>query len=372
MIRSFNTSLLRNPIFRKRSVEAKLLYFLLHNNADMHFTGLLRASVELMAVDMGVSVKSASAALGELADPKVRLVHVDLERDLVWLPEMVRMLGTKISPAQVQAADKHLGNFEACDLIAEVAAAMGAAPVQLLNSGQVGGSGGPSRGPSPPHPGDPPPDPPGDLVSGSGQDRVRTGSGLGQDQDRTGSEFILSIAGQASPAQPCLPKPDSPRTSAEVQGSRKPDRQTEIAIALLGELSAARKRVDPQCQELAPVAGNLEQIIGRMSDRPNPCTPDQIRHVIAVCEARARVDATAREYFDAVSPFRKRNIGRWLAMKLAQAERPPPDRYQQDRGAPLSDRHLQDARRSDAQARDPKHIDRLLDEMRHDHDDSAT
>lgn len=151
----------------------------------------------------------------------------------------------------------------------------------------------------------------------------------------------------------------------------KPDRLTQIAIALLGELSAARQRVDPKCNPLDPVPGNLEQILGRLRDRPIPHTPEQIRHVIAVCEARARVDATAREYFDAVSPFRKRNIGRWLGMDLEKAQRAPAGRYQDEREPPsLTDRQLHDARRSDARARDPKHIDQLLDEMSHDHDDS--
>lgn len=210
MIRSFNTSLLRNPVFRRRSLEAKLLYFLLHNNPDNHFTGLLRASIEHMAADMCVATKVAGDALAELADSQVRLVCADMGRELVWLPEMVRMLGTKISPAQIQAAEKFLANFEACPLILRVAEAMGCGPINFQDAQQWG----PSPGPSPQGPQDHPRD--------LGLDQDRTGLGLGQDRIRTGSEFY--IAGGSSPPRPVVEtgqtsEPlESPRTPAPVQG----------------------------------------------------------------------------------------------------------------------------------------------------------
>lgn len=99
------------------------------------------------------------------------------------------------------------------------------------------------------------------------------------------------------------------------------DKHQAIAVMLLGELSAARIRVDRRCVALKPVPGNLEHIKARLKAG---YSADDLRHVIAVCEARAKHDSAAREYFDAVSPFRKGNIGRWSAMSLEQAQSPAP------------------------------------------------
>jgi hypothetical protein len=93
-----------------------------------------------------------------------------------------------------------------------------------------------------------------------------------------------------------------------------------MAVLLLGELSAARLRVDRRFAPLKPVPGNLKHIRARLDKH----SAEDIRHVIAVCEARAKHDAKAREYFDAVSPFRESNIGRWLGMSLEQASQAPP------------------------------------------------
>lgn len=99
------------------------------------------------------------------------------------------------------------------------------------------------------------------------------------------------------------------------------DKHQTIAVMLLGELSAARIRVDRRCVALKPVPGNLEHIKARLKAG---YSADDLRHVIAVCEARAKHDSAVREYFDAVSPFRKGNIGRWSAMSLEQAQSPAP------------------------------------------------
>lgn len=93
------------------------------------------------------------------------------------------------------------------------------------------------------------------------------------------------------------------------------DAAERVAIVLLGELCAARRRVNPQNRKLDGKA-NLVELIGRLREGT---TPEDLRHVIAVMEARAKVDPFWREYFDAITPFRKSNIGKHLAMTVEQA-----------------------------------------------------
>lgn len=107
---------------------------------------------------------------------------------------------------------------------------------------------------------------------------------------------------------------------------------THVALGLLRELGAARMRVDKGCRQLDEVESNLTHIRGLLLSGH---TAEQVRHVIAVCEERAKRDAKAREHFNAVSPFRPKNFGIWSAMTIQQAQvvngpltqpKPPPER----------------------------------------------
>ena len=99
-----------------------------------------------------------------------------------------------------------------------------------------------------------------------------------------------------------------------------------VAVVLLGELCAARRRVNPQSRKLR-ADGNLVELVGRLREG---VPAEDLRHVIAVMEARARVDDFWADQFDAITPFRKGNIGKHLGMTVEQAgrrangERAPP------------------------------------------------
>lgn len=97
-----------------------------------------------------------------------------------------------------------------------------------------------------------------------------------------------------------------------------------LAIQLLAELCAARKRVSPSARDLEPSAGNLQHILARLKDRP-PHTADQLRHVISVAEAKARAEGSI-EWFTPKTPFRRDNISSYLAMKPEEANRRPAGR----------------------------------------------
>jgi len=100
------------------------------------------------------------------------------------------------------------------------------------------------------------------------------------------------------------------------------DRATLTATTLLAELSQAIIRVRPGARPLRPTPSNLEQITARLLEDN---TVDDIRHVIKVCEARAKHDQKALSYFDAVTPFRKQNLGMWLAKTVEDAASPARD-----------------------------------------------
>ena len=75
---------------------------------------------------------------------------------------------------------------------------------------------------------------------------------------------------------------------------------------LLSELSAARRRCNPACDELKPLPANLGELTGRLREGH---TADEIRGVIAYLEAAVKAGTYKAEYFTAVSPFRQSNFG---------------------------------------------------------------
>ena len=75
---------------------------------------------------------------------------------------------------------------------------------------------------------------------------------------------------------------------------------------LLSELSAARRRCNPACDELKPLPANLGELTGRLREGH---TADEIRCVIACLEASVKAGSYKAEYFNAVNPFRRNNFG---------------------------------------------------------------
>ena len=95
--------------------------------------------------------------------------------------------------------------------------------------------------------------------------------------------------------------------------ARKPSERTQAraehgkqAIVLLSELSAARRRCNPACDELKPLPANLGELTGRLREGH---TADEIRGVIAYLEAAVKAGSYKAEYFNAVNPFRRSNFG---------------------------------------------------------------
>jgi len=113
-------------------------------------------------------------------------------------------------------------------------------------------------------------------------------------------------------------EPQSPqRKGKERKTTMSHDAAERVAIVLLGELCAARRRVNPQNRKLDGKA-NLVEFIGRLREGT---TPEDLRHVIAVMEARAKADPFWADNFDAITPFRKKNIGKHLGIGVEEAGR---------------------------------------------------
>lgn len=134
-----------------------------------------------------------------------------------------------------------------------------------------------------------------------------------------GQQGALALAIQGAEPQPAdPPEPEKPKAFPRPRGA-KPE-HVPIAVALLAELSHAIRRVRPNARPLKPTTGNLKYLCDRQRDG---YTVDQLRHVVATYEARSRVCQQTRDYFDAVTPFREANIGRWESMSLEEAGRLP-------------------------------------------------
>ena len=356
MIRSVCTVFVNSPLFRKRGADAQLLWFKLYMHPAQHLCGLFVIDLAGMALCTNMTGDRTAAALQELVQHG--LCQVDARTDLVWLPEMSNQCKgmAKQGSTVFRAVDKYLASLGESPLCKNVCDTLSIPYRYHIDrvchtplSGSVSGS-----------------------ETGSGSGLVETSTRAPARDPSPGGPEPMPIHGSERqwPAPPPDKQPKPVQPSLLPDADKPPDKLTQAAIGILAELSAARKRVSPSARDLEPTAGNLKQILGRLRDRP-PQTPEHLRHVIAVCEVQARRDGSLR-WFDAVTPFRAENIGRYLAMDIEQAKRPQASRHQDERGPALSERHLEDARRSDARARDPKHIDTLLDEMSHDHDDSPT
>ncbi len=299
MIRSFNTAIMDEPTFRRRTIQARALYFTLYNHPKNHFCGLFHISPETMAADLGAPVKESMEWLAEMV--KHGWIFIDSARELLWLPEMRKVLGTKkLSEAQRDATAKYLTSLRYCPLVGKVAQSMDIT-LPEMEGGTL------------------PPMDPGTSLSVSDSGAV-SGSGAVTDPDSKPfagepSLPLLSLVAVGPDAQD--KKPGCPAKSDAV-GASKPSRDVanRMAIMLLGELSVARIRVNSRAEPLKTLECNLREIRARLLEN---VSVEDIRHVIQVCEARAKVSPDAAKYFDAVSPFRSRNIGMWLAKSVSEA-----------------------------------------------------
>ncbi len=180
---------------------------------------------------------------------------------------------------------------------------------------------------------------------------------------RVGVQMEISGGADLDPGQPDLfPDAQKPATAQAARVSGHPGKPTAAQITatatiLLGELSAARIRVDKKCRPLEPCASNLDGIRARLKDRHSA---EDIRHVIAVCEAKSMHDANTREYFNASNPFTKAWMSRYLAMTIEQARRPVDGRAAQRILG--SDQSAEAARRTDEEGSDYAASMRRLEE----------
>lgn len=284
MIRSFSTAIQADPKFKRRTTEARLLYFTLYMHPANHMCGLFSLSIGHMALDLGLPVERTQDALAELKQHG--WVDVDDESELVWIPEMAARVGNISDKSPVgKSVVKYLAGFRPCALIKRVSDTLSipyrypmAEGIDTLSDRVLTGS-----------------------VSGSASE---SGSGTGKDP-QTPKGGQSGLFGDDEPP---------PGNAGKKLMSRKT--ADHIAVALLTELSVARIRVNKGCSNLDPVEGNLMHIRGLLL---SGYTPDQIRHVITVCEERAKRSSKAREHFNAVSPFRPKNVGLWLGMSLEEA-----------------------------------------------------
>lgn len=122
MIRNFNAALTDDPIFQDRSVEARLLFFSLWNHTKNHCCGLIQIGTSSLIADVRMPTKAVQDALAELAESG--LIHVQAERNLIWLPGMRDLLGKVGSKLQIQI-QKYLAGIRPCVLVKRVSEACG-------------------------------------------------------------------------------------------------------------------------------------------------------------------------------------------------------------------------------------------------------
>ena len=99
----------------------------------------------------------------------------------------------------------------------------------------------------------------------------------------------------------------------------KPQVAKQIALALFGELQAARKRCNPRIQLDRRIK---DPTLGIERCLRDGSTPDDIRHVIACWEALVKTGARRMQDFDHMTPFSPSKVGKYLVMDLEDAAKP--------------------------------------------------
>lgn len=300
VIRSICSAFVNAPLFRKRSADAKLLWYALYLHQAQHMCGLMRLDLEHMALDACMPLERTRAALVELIQHK--LCQVDTQQELVCVVEMTAQAAKIIRPnwTGYKAVDKYLASLGASPLCKTVCDTLSI----------------PYR-----YPIDTPPD--------TVPDTLLLGSDTGSESDpdtALSNESDSAPAAQApvSPA-PGLPgiDPGTPEKPSKPPKAKRAGGVTQevaaLAIELLGELNAARRRVKRNAPELSPTPENVRYLQDRLMAGTSP---DVIRHVIAVREAQARHDEKSWQFFNAVSPFRPDNFAYAAARTVEDAAKP--------------------------------------------------
>jgi len=113
-----------------------------------------------------------------------------------------------------------------------------------------------------------------------------------------------------------------PNEQGEEQSHAKPKRasaHTAIATTLLGELSAARMRLNPKNRVYPPSTAHLREIERCLREG---LTVDQLRNVILVWEAMVKAGKLSPDNFDSLSPFRASNVAKYTEKSLEEARKP--------------------------------------------------
>lgn len=113
-----------------------------------------------------------------------------------------------------------------------------------------------------------------------------------------------------------------PNEPGAEQSQAKPKRasmHTAIATTLLGELSAARMRINPKNRVFPPTPAHLREIERCLRD---VLTVDQLRNVILVWEEMVKAGKQQPDHFDSLTPFRASNVAKYTEKSLEEARRP--------------------------------------------------
>jgi len=113
-----------------------------------------------------------------------------------------------------------------------------------------------------------------------------------------------------------------PNEPGEEQSQAEPKRastHTAIATTLLGELSAARMRLNPKNRVYPPSTAHLREIERCLREG---LTVDQLRNVILVWEAMVKAGKLSPDNFDSLSPFRASNVAKYTEKSLEEARKP--------------------------------------------------
>lgn len=124
----------------------------------------------------------------------------------------------------------------------------------------------------------------------------------------------------SEPSQPALPlQPQQAAESKQPKATRRPGTYTALATALLGELSAARMRVNPKNRIFPPSPAHLRELERCLREG---LTVEQLRNVILVWEAMVKAGKQDPEHFDSVTPFRASNVAKYTEKSLEEAAKP--------------------------------------------------
>ena len=111
-------------------------------------------------------------------------------------------------------------------------------------------------------------------------------------------------------------EPGQPQSRAK---SKRASAYTAIATMLLGELSAARMRINPKNRVYPPSPAHLREIERCLRDG---LTVDQLRNVILVWEAMVKAGKQHADHFDSLTPFRASNVAKYTEKSLEEARKP--------------------------------------------------